>query len=109
MERSIQQLGELAQGFCDSAHSDTGPFLTANFPVAESLLKELDLGRPEIEAICAIAKQNRLAAKIGGAGMGVIVYAVYRGDSGDTRLSASFIRYSWTLPSSTFCHLSQAF
>jgi hypothetical protein len=44
MERSIQQLGELTQGFCHAADRDRGPFLTANFPVAESLLEELDLG-----------------------------------------------------------------
>jgi hypothetical protein len=44
MERSIQHLGELAQGFCDAADRNKRPFLTATFPVAESLPEELDLG-----------------------------------------------------------------
>jgi hypothetical protein len=44
MARSIQQLGELTQGLCDPADRDKEPFLTANFPAAESLLEELDLG-----------------------------------------------------------------
>jgi mevalonate kinase len=96
MERSIQQLGELTQGFCDAADRDKGALLTANFTVAESLLEELDFGRLEIEAICAIAKQNGLVAKVSGAGMGRIVHTIYWRYRAEGRHSASSLRYSWT-------------
>ena len=67
----LQILGELSKKFCTSKIKSEA--IIKYFPIAQNLLSSLDLSCKEIDDIVRISKQNDLAAKISGGGMGGVV------------------------------------
>ncbi|OHT05121.1 mevalonate kinase family protein [Tritrichomonas foetus] len=66
----LESLGAISHGFF---LEQTSEYIKRYFPIAQNLLKSLDLSCIQIDEIVNIAVNNNLSAKLSGAGMGGVV------------------------------------